>query len=320
MLNKKFPVDANYCKPYSIENKNNSVNLNNNFNKSTNKPVINNKSLNLSNLNYINSINNKNSFNSNQFKNTIKKNNYVTNNNSMGNNNNFYFNNNSNNYPTILKSSFIMGGVEKRKSTESNNLNESEMQNILNNKNELITKIIDKAKDSKKDIIQKNKTSNQINKSLIKNFSNNNNLKQPNNYKNSLIKIENNNNKNKKDFSFNDINDSINDQIQNLHKLNKSRSISFNNIKLNNCPSQNNFKRPKSQTIYEVNNKIKIQNVESNLSSIEKKNYFENIKKKYLNILNDSKGFVLLDLKKKYNQVVKKKKIPTSLLMNSKNY
>jgi hypothetical protein len=44
----------------------------------------------------------------------------------------------------------------------------------------------------------------------------------------------------------------------------------------------------------------------------------EEFPKKLSNVMNDSKSLSILDLKKRYNEVIKKKKIPTSLLVKSK--
>jgi len=322
---------------YNKNNSNNTVSnaLNDNFNKNSkfqainnnifpknNKPTMNNHSLNLPNkMNFLHPLSNKNSFNNNFNNNPTF--NLCKNNKNSSKNSNFIgvknynnFNNNIGN-PTVLKSSFIMSGFEKKKSVESKNYCEKELQDLINVKGDLLNKeniYFNILKNSRNMTYDES-----ANEFLSISKEKNSNIKKKNSFKINKSNGETDstakqhiNIQNFRKFSENILAESQNKKVQDIQSIKQNKSISFNNTNIRSNSNNMINRRPKSQNVNEIKNNIGISELESNFASL------DSIKKKYFNLLNNSKNLSILDLKKKYNALVKKKKNPTSLLISSK--
>lgn len=295
-------VDKDLYNTFSNPNIGNFYQNSNNYNNENlivRKPVANNLSMNLVNNKNIclKSIHNKNSFNKNSFNNSnfTGVNNYQLNN-----------NNNSTNKNTMLRGGFIMGAMDKKiHRAEFFNNNNNNPENILLNT---------------------------LNYNTYKNLNQNKNVLESrnpaiqnyNSYKiNSSKSISNIDLKFVNDYAHKDsqliLPESQTNYIhRNTYKSKKNRSASFNNLKFRCHSVKYNHKRPKSQTFNELTNNNAIQDFESDYCSLDKKNSLNIYQKKLSNLNDDYKSLSILDLKKRYNEVVKKKKIPTSLLIKSK--
>lgn len=295
------------CKYFKSNNllNNKTISKNNNF------------SLNLINNNKcFKKINNNISLNNNIIKTSTNKYSQI----------NCQFNTNQIN-PTILKSSFIMAGIEKKNKNSHNNNNaeskfncDVELRNLLNPSN-----------------ADKNKLKENFSSSKIKSNDNYNCNRAS---KNNLAKISicnydksgnNNNNSNKsqkintrsksKNTSIYVLTNSQNEYLSKMPKTNKNRSISFNNLKYKSFSNNNNnMKRYNSGNFNRYISNKAGPSVNSYCSSLEKKNSLDMINKKYLTkILNESKTQSIIDIKKKYNEVYKNKykKLPNSLIIKS---
>jgi len=248
------------------------------------KPSENNLSMNLIKNNFLNKINNKNSIVNNAYKKADNKNSFISNNLTGGNKH--QFKNNSSN-PTVLRGGFIMAAMEDKK-----------------NKAELINKNTHSKFNSEVFPLKESQIINQ-------NASSNLRIQ---NYKTLHIKNISNNEITGNKFI---TNQSQNNFIDNIQKKNKNRSESFNNLKFGSYSLKYNHKRHKSHTFNELMPNSEFRDIESNYLSIDKKNFYYDFQKKVSNLNNESKSLSILDLKKRYNQVIKKKKIPTSLLIKS---
>jgi len=343
-----------------IENlpKNNSTNKHS-FGKGRNNLIISiNKPSKLKNSNLsLNILNNKTNFfkklNSNLSLNNNSSNNNIiktsfNNKLSQINNSNFIniTNHPTNPNPTILKSSFIMAGIEKKKSNAAeskskNNNFDVDLQSILNTNNNGYDDTNKAAKEnfslSKKQNYGNNYCSN--NNDLNKIAKNNRLVKSSfctyaydnsSSNKNKSQNININTRSKSKNNSVYVLTNSQNEYLSKMApKTNKNRSISFNNSKYNplSTNKNSNLKRYNSQNIKGfISNKAPTPDAVNSYycNPLEYKNSFDLINKRnyfMMKILNESKSKSIIDIKKNYNEVFnnKCKKLPTSLSLINKS-
>jgi len=233
---------------------------------------------------------------------------------------------------TFLKGGFIMSGLEKKKNNEEkNNINITGKQSFLNPKGDLMIKknnnIIDNTNIEEKSEFNKNTIS--IPKDLNENSNKIKKINQSkkqniNNFNNSNQMFSFVNNKNFNLFQNHRRNDSIylltDFQKQNKQNLEvcKNRSNSFNSLKIKSYSNATKIRRPKSLNLKQIINDYNIKtDFDSHYTSIENKKTIETSQSNFKNIFNEAKTFSVLDLKKRYNDVIKKKNIPTSMLIKS---
>lgn len=305
-----------------IETNRDKFNCDNNTNKCLNNtssnPIIYNKNQksNLKNFsmysinnNYFNTIDNKNNN-----VNVLDKKTYNNNNLTCNNNINRNIKNALNN-PTVLNGGFIMAALNKNAVKEDSNnhynTNTLKYNNSLNNKQFLNNFQYNQKNSDESNVLQtsKQKDLNNFNQNL-KNINigiKNNNISKQSNF----IK------KNTGNENMFKIHPTQNDCTNRIRMENKQRSESFNKINFMPFSLKYNYKRPKSHTFNEIIPNRENHNVCSKYSSSEKNNNFLALEKKVFNISKDCKTLSIMDLKKRYNEVIKKKKIPTSLIIKS---
>ncbi len=331
-VNENSQIIINNCN-FSNFNKKNLIPENKILRKS-NKPSLNNISMNLTNNNnnlMLLTCNNKNSFNYNPIRTTTTNNNNSKN---SFNNSNFLGINTVNlsskpALPTIIKSSFIMSGIENNKNVEGKGNYDEELHNILSNQKDNLTNRITNNTMNNNILLTNKELKYEFNPEILRTS----NLKNSNLSKSKTIipkkifggfnyntsQITNNSIYSKKNHeSLYLLTDSQNTYLNDMQKINKNRSVIIKNLNFKNCSNKYKIKRPKSQNLFEIQNYRNDLNINFNHLSIERKVKFENLQgKNYNDTIYDKKLFNIIDLKKKYNEVVKKKKLPTSILIKS---
>ena len=314
----------------TLNSKCNNMNINN-FNTTNNNHTINNQSLNVSNNLY-----HKNSLQNNIFRNKLNTK-LINDNHSLG-----YINNNFSN-PTVLKSSFIMGGIKNKenfnKSTNNKintinsnnqNYNSTGVQNFnvfleKNNQPHLEKMDINELTRNTQEINniypQKNNTDKVNYNSIYKNYNSSNPVLNLNNHHkiNQLFvktsQIEKNN---ESGYLISESNQKIN-FVNKENNLNL-RSESVNNIKIRPKSFPYKDKRANSHLDFENFNILNNYDFDPYAHSLERKYSVEQKILTFKNIIKNTKSLSMVSVKQKYEEMLKKKNFPSSLIYKSKIY
>lgn len=257
-------------------------------------------------------LSNISSMNKSHF-NSKNKNSFLNNNVIDNKSHNIHLKNN----PTVLKSSFIAGCFEKTYKHNKNQIslqqNTFEDATIFLNKDKFQDPKLNENLNYNKEINEKNINNLHDNNEFKRNFSINLNSGKP--------KIMNKNYQPVKSINYTNVEGHTSDlnfkEVEKLKKNNKSRSNSFHILKYGSSNSKHIAKKGSSQLNKDLNIKSEITNDLKLLYTLKEKKSIDHINMN--NKFKDEKQTSsLLQIKKQYDEAIKKKKLPISFIIQSK--